>query len=90
MSALDRLSPRERQVLALKAEGLSYKLVAYVLHIELNAALGRGRHIIRKLGVANIREAVALYTGHALDLHDAFPAQNLQPANHDSMRHNHV
>jgi DNA-binding CsgD family transcriptional regulator len=85
MNPLERLTPRQRQVVALKAEGLSYKMIAYVLGIELGAALGRGRHAIRRLGVANIKEAAALYRLHYADLNEGFSSR--KPF---STEHSHV
>jgi len=60
--AADPLSPRERQVMQLVAEGSSTKEVAKVLSISYKTAESHRNHIMKKLG---IHDVVAL-TRHAI------------------------
>jgi DNA-binding NarL/FixJ family response regulator len=60
--AADPLSPRERQVMQLVAEGSSTKEVAKVLNISYKTAESHRNHIMKKLG---IHDVVAL-TRHAI------------------------
>jgi DNA-binding NarL/FixJ family response regulator len=60
--AADPLSPRERQVMQLVAEGSSTKEVAKVLNISYRTAESHRNHIMKKLG---IHDVVAL-TRHAI------------------------
>lgn len=60
--AADPLSPRERQVMQLVAEGSSTKEVAKVLNISYKTAESHRHHIMKKLG---IHDVVAL-TRHAI------------------------
>jgi LuxR family maltose regulon positive regulatory protein len=56
---LDPLSSRERDVLALLAEGLSNQHIADQLVISLNTAKRHVKHILAKLAVTNRTQAVA-------------------------------
>jgi NarL family two-component system response regulator LiaR len=54
------LTPRENQVLALMAEGLTNPEIAERLIISRSTARAHVSHILSKLGVSNRAEAVAL------------------------------
>jgi LuxR family maltose regulon positive regulatory protein len=56
---LDPLSPRERDVLVLIAQGLSNQHIADQLVISLNTAQRHVKHILAKLSVTNRVAAVA-------------------------------
>lgn len=60
--AADPLTPRERQVMQLVAEGSSTKAVAKILNISYKTAESHRNHIMKKLG---IHDVVAL-TRHAI------------------------
>ncbi|HEX9183972.1 MAG TPA: response regulator transcription factor [Burkholderiales bacterium] len=60
--AADPLTPRERQVMQLVAEGSSTKAVAKILNISFRTAESHRSHIMKKLG---IHDVVAL-TRHAI------------------------
>jgi DNA-binding NarL/FixJ family response regulator len=60
-STIDRLSPREKQVLERLAQGASYKEVADHLSLSLDTVKMNTRHIYRKLHVHSRGEAVAKY-----------------------------
>lgn len=55
------LTLREKQVLELLAEGLSYKMVADKLYISFNTVNTHIKHIYEKLHVSSIGEAIAFY-----------------------------
>jgi DNA-binding NarL/FixJ family response regulator len=55
----DRLTPRERGIVALIAEGLSNKEIAVRLGIELCTVKNHVHHILEKLHVARRTQAVA-------------------------------
>jgi DNA-binding NarL/FixJ family response regulator len=55
----ERLTPREREILDLVAEGLSNKQIARRLSIELSTAKNHVHHILEKLGVRHRGEAAA-------------------------------
>lgn len=57
--AVDRLTPRERQVLDLMAGGLDNRAIAARLHIEYTTVRGHVRSVIEKLGARSRLEAVA-------------------------------
>ncbi len=57
--AVDRLTPRERQVLDLMAAGLDNRAIAAKLHIEYTTVRGHVRSVIEKLGARSRLEAVA-------------------------------
>jgi DNA-binding NarL/FixJ family response regulator len=54
-----KLSPREKEVLALMVQGLSYKMMAAQLDISFETVRTHIRHIYEKLHVATMSEAVA-------------------------------
>ena len=60
------LSPREREVLALKVQGLSNRVIAERLVISSSTADFHVSNILSKLGVASRTEAVALAVQHHL------------------------
>jgi DNA-binding NarL/FixJ family response regulator len=60
-SPLDRLTPREREVLALLGEGLSNKEIGARLYISEVTAKVHVRHILEKLQVRSRTEAAARY-----------------------------
>lgn len=65
-SALERLSPRERQILRLIGEGMSSKRIAAQLAISTDTVQTHRRHIASKLGMAGaelIRTAVLFCSG---------------------------
>jgi len=55
------LSQRENEVLALLAEGLSYKMVADKLCVSYTTINTHTKHIYEKLHVASLGEAIAYY-----------------------------
>ena len=57
--AVDRLTPRERQVLDLMAAGLDNRAIAAKLRIEYTTVRGHVRSVIEKLGARSRLEAVA-------------------------------
>jgi DNA-binding NarL/FixJ family response regulator len=59
-SRLDRLTPREREILGLVAEGCRSEAVAERLHISPPTARTHIQNILSKLGVHSQLEAVAL------------------------------
>lgn len=63
-SLLERLSPREREVLALVAEGLTNAQIAARLYISDQTVKFHLRNIYQKLGVATRTEAAAYYHRH--------------------------
>jgi LuxR family maltose regulon positive regulatory protein len=64
-SLIDPLSPREREVLQLVAEGLSNQQIADRLVISPHTAKRHVKHLLAKLTVTNRTQAVA----RARDLH---------------------
>jgi len=57
------LSPRERQVLAARARGMSFKLISYDLGVSLAAVSKYLLSGMQKLGLANEMELVAVFSG---------------------------
>lgn len=55
------LSPKESEVLALLAEGYSYKMVADKLHVSYNTINTYTRRIYEKLHISSVGEAIAWY-----------------------------
>lgn len=53
------LSHREKEVLALLVEGLSYKMIAFKLNITYDTVRAHMKNIYEKLHVASMIEAVA-------------------------------
>ena len=56
----DTLTPRERQVLQLLAEGCSTRQIAERLFVSLNTARNHSQHLLRKLDAHSRLEAVAV------------------------------
>ncbi|MBE0659298.1 MAG: response regulator transcription factor [Bryobacteraceae bacterium] len=54
VNELDRLSPRERQVMRLVAEGKSSKDVAALLDLGVETVRGYRKSLMKKLGVTNV------------------------------------
>lgn len=55
------LSPKETEVLALLAEGLSYKMVADKLGLSYTTVNTHAKHIYEKLHISSLGEAIAYY-----------------------------
>ncbi|MBP5983673.1 MAG: response regulator transcription factor [Fluviicola sp.] len=55
------LSPKESQVLALLADGLSYKMVADKLGVSYSTVNTHGKRIYEKLHISSLGEAIAYY-----------------------------
>ncbi|HPT28363.1 MAG TPA: response regulator transcription factor [Bryobacteraceae bacterium] len=53
---IDRLSPRERQVMRLVAEGKSSKEIAALLELGVETVRGYRKTLMKKLGVSNVAE----------------------------------
>jgi FixJ family two-component response regulator len=62
--ALDRLTPRERQVVDLLIEGQASKQIAFKLSVSSQAIDARKQNAMRKLGVDNLAELVAFVMRH--------------------------
>lgn len=60
-SDLDKLTPRERDVLQCLADGKSYKMVADQLVVHIETVRTHIKHIYEKLHVHSVSEAVAKY-----------------------------
>ncbi|MEU8567102.1 response regulator transcription factor [Streptomyces pathocidini] len=56
------LSPRETEVMGLLAEGLTNQQIAHSLYLSPTTVKGHVSTILRKLGVSNRVQAVALYS----------------------------
>ena len=63
----DGLSPREVQILALVARGLSNREIGATLFISEHTAANHIRSILRKTGCANRTEAASYAHRHGLD-----------------------
>jgi RNA polymerase sigma factor (sigma-70 family) len=61
---LDRLTPREREILQLSAEGLGGKEIAARLSISTQTVQTHIRNILSKLGLHSRLEAVAFAVRH--------------------------
>jgi DNA-binding NarL/FixJ family response regulator len=59
--AVSPLSLRENEVLALLAEGLSYKMIADKIHVSYNTVNTYTRRIYEKLHLSSLGEAIAYY-----------------------------
>lgn len=57
------LSPREREVAALLAEGVSQKAMAYELELSPSTIAFHAANIVAKLGARSVTEAVAMLVG---------------------------
>lgn len=55
------LSPKEKEVLALLAEGLSYKMIAERLSVSYTTVNTHTKHIYEKLHISSLGEAIAYY-----------------------------
>jgi RNA polymerase sigma factor (sigma-70 family) len=62
--ALDRLSPREREILGLLASGWSNRRIAEECHLSLNTVRTHVQNVLVKLGVNSKLEAVAFAFEH--------------------------
>jgi DNA-binding NarL/FixJ family response regulator len=62
-SAVETLTQREHEVLALLAKGFLYKEIADSLHITLHTVQGHVKHIYEKLHVQSRTEAAMKYLG---------------------------
>ena len=60
---LDRLTPREREILGLLAQGLRYKEIGAQLGISTSTVRAHLHSIYGKLGVESRTEAVVRYLG---------------------------
>lgn len=60
-AAIERLSPRERDILALLADGLSAAEAAAGLGISVRTVEGHARAILNRLGARNRAEAVRIF-----------------------------
>jgi DNA-binding CsgD family transcriptional regulator len=58
---LGKLSPREKEVLAMASTGMTNAQMAEGLHVTVHAVKFHLASIYRKLGVGNRTEAAALY-----------------------------
>jgi DNA-binding NarL/FixJ family response regulator len=61
-----RLSPRQREVLQLLAEGKSHKEVAYILHVSVKTAEYHKYAILDKLGLKTNAELVQYAIRHGI------------------------
>ena len=57
-SAVSRLTPREREIVKLVAEGMSNKEVAHTLSITIKTVESHRAHIMEKLGLHSVTELV--------------------------------
>jgi DNA-binding CsgD family transcriptional regulator len=63
LSPLDRLTPRERQVLELTATGVTNQVTARLLCITVHAVKFHLAHVYQKLGVENrVQASMVLYS----------------------------
>ncbi len=60
---MDRLTPREREILGLLAQGLRYKEIGVQLGISTSTVRAHLHSIYSKLGVESRTEAVVKYLG---------------------------
>lgn len=60
VNGLDKLSPRERQVMRLVAEGKSSKEVAMLLDLGVETVRGYRKTLMKKLGVTNVADLTRL------------------------------
>lgn len=60
VNGLERLSPRERQVMRLVAEGKSSKEIATLLDLGVETVRGYRKTLMKKLGVTNVAELTQL------------------------------
>jgi DNA-binding NarL/FixJ family response regulator len=63
---IDRLSPRERQVMRLVAEGKSSKEIAVLFEIGVETVRGYRKSLMKKLGVSNVAELTQIALKHGL------------------------
>jgi DNA-binding NarL/FixJ family response regulator len=61
---IDRLTPREREVLELEAGGLTNGAIATALGISVKTVEGHMSMVLRKLGVTNRTEAARRWWEH--------------------------
>ncbi len=64
-SGIERLSPREREVAALMAQGLANKEIAVTLGISQSRVKDVVESILKKLGASNRAAAAALWARSA-------------------------
>jgi len=60
-AAVDRLTPRRREVLALTAAGLTNRQIGERLGIDWRTAQTLMRHVLRELGVPNRTQAAMVW-----------------------------
>jgi DNA-binding NarL/FixJ family response regulator len=65
-SALERLTPRERQILVALSDGLSDKEIAARLHVSINTVAAHMVSVLGKLGVHSRLQAVLLAIKHGV------------------------
>jgi DNA-binding NarL/FixJ family response regulator len=71
VAPLERLTPRERDVLRALTDGLSTKAIARELGVAVKTVENHKIHVFDKLGVRTHAQAVAVAIGHGL-LADCF------------------
>ena len=64
LKKIERLSPKEREVLELLAQGKLYKEVADEMNISINTMKRHAHNIYQKLQVNNLTEALRIYHPH--------------------------
>lgn len=69
------LTDRQKQVLALLAEGHGYKVIAYKLEVGLGTVKTHLQGAYRRLGVNNGAQAIAVALEHGLIEKDAAPSE---------------
>ena len=65
-SALDRLTPREKQVLRMVAEGKTSKEIAVLLDLGLQTVRGYRKTLMKKLEVSNVAGVTQIALAHGL------------------------
>lgn len=73
-SALDVLSPREKQVMRLVAEGKSSKEIATMLRLEVQTVRSYRKNLMKKLGVNNVASLTQLALAHGMMRHNSMAA----------------
>ena len=65
-SAFDRLSPREREVLKLIAEGYTNKAVAETMHVSIKTVEKHRANLMAKLNVQDLAGLIRIAIKHGL------------------------